>query len=278
MPFAHSQRPSPPDDERIGDRDLAEWRSAPGRLVAGWLTIVAETIGRLVRWSGANVALVLTVGIGLAFVSALTAGSAEVYEDVVDHDGISVIDQPMLDAVVRLRSPLSDRLVTDFTNLGGPIGMPIITLLITLVLVWVWRRWTPVVLMVIATVGALVLTVAGKDLTDRHRPPQALAVPPLESSPSFPSGHTLNATVVLGLTAYLLVIWLPKKRWRAVALVVLTLLIVAMGLSRVYLGHHWFTDVVAGWVIGLGWLGAVITGHRLKLTLDRRRRTDTTSE
>lgn len=278
MPSADSQRPSPPEDERIGGRDLAEWRSAAGQLVAGWLVHLAELLGRGLRWSAANVALLLTAGVGLVVVSTLTAGSAEVYEDVVDHDGIAMVDQPVLDAAVRLRTPLMSRLVTDFTDVGGPIGMPVIAVVVAVALSLAWRRWMPLVLMAIASIGSLVITLTGKDLTARDRPPHALAVPPFESSASFPSGHTLNATVVLGLTAYLVVIRLRKKRWRAVAIIGLTVIIVAMGLSRVYLGHHWFTDVVAGWVIGLGWLGAVITGHRLKITLDRRRRAAAGSE
>jgi undecaprenyl-diphosphatase len=272
MPSADLQRPAPSEDERIGERDLAHWHTAPGRLLAGWLTHVSEVIGRALRWSAANIALVVTVGVGLGVVTALTAGSAEVYENVVERDGISVIDQPVLDAAVRLRTPLTSRLVTDFTDVGGVVGMPVIAVVVALGLSLAWRRWMPLVLMGVAGLGSLVLTLTGKDLTARARPPRALAEPPFESSPSFPSGHTLNATVILGLTAYLLVIWLRRKRWRAVTVVVATVLVAAMGLSRVFLGHHWFTDVVAGWTIGLGWLATVITGHRVRITLDRRRR------
>ncbi|CAN7373544.1 phosphatase PAP2 family protein [Knoellia sp. LjRoot47] len=273
MPSAESQRTSPPEDERIGDRDLAEWRTDSGRFVVRAAVAGAALIGRLGRWSLANLALVLTVGVGLGLVWGFAEVSAEVYENVVDRDGISVIDQPVLDAAVQMRTPGWSTFVTGFTDLGGTIGMPVIALLATIGLAIAWRGWTPVVLMGIAAAGSIAITVTGKDLAGRARPPQSLAVPPYETSASFPSGHTLNATVVLGLTAYLLVIWLRKKRWRTVVVVVLGLLVVAMGLSRVYLGHHWLTDVIAGWAIGLGWLASVITGHRVKLTLDRRRPT-----
>lgn len=270
MPFADSQRTPPPEDERVGTRDLGEWRSAAGRLIARWLVHAAEIIARAMRWSGANIALVLTVGIGLALVWGFSGISAEVYEDVVDHDGIARIDQPVLDAAVRARTPLTAQLATDFTDLGGKVGMPVIAVVVAVAIAWAWRRWTPLLLMAIASAGSLLMTVTGKELTARDRPPQALAVPPFEVSPSFPSGHTLNATVVLGLTAYLLVVWANHKRWRVLAIVTLGILIVAMGLSRVFLGHHWLTDVVAGWAIGLGWLAVVITGHRVMITLDRR--------
>ena len=270
MPSVESQRTPPPEDERIGDRDLADWRSDSGRFVVRAAVRGAAVIGRLGRWSLANLALVLTVGVGLGLVWAFAEVSAEVYENVVDRDGISVIDQPVLDWSVGMRTPESSRLVTDFTDLGGTVGMPLIALLAGVGLAIAWRRWTPLVLMAIASAGSLAITITGKGLAGRARPPQYLAVPPFESSPSFPSGHTLNATVVLGLTAYLLVIWIRKRRWRAVVIVLLGLLIVAMGLSRVYLGHHWLTDVIAGWAIGLGWLASVITGHRVRLTLARR--------
>ena len=67
-------------------------------------------------------------------------------------------------------------------------------------------------------------------------------------------------------------LWISRRRWRAVVVVLLVTVIVGMGLSRVFLGHHWLTDVIAGWAVGLAWLASVITGHRVKITLDRRRR------
>ena len=57
---------------------------------------------------------------------------------------------------------------------------------------------------------------------------------------------------------------------RVVAVAAGAAFVVLMGLSRVYLGHHWLTDVVAGWLIGLAWALAVITAHRLWLTLRKR--------
>ncbi|MFW5472034.1 phosphatase PAP2 family protein [Knoellia sp. CPCC 206450] len=262
---------SPPEDERIGERDLADWRTDTGRFVLRWTARGAAEIARVGRWSIANLALVLTVGIGLAVVWGFAATSAEVYENVVDRDGISVVDQPVLDWSVAARTPRTERLATDFTDLGGTIGMPVIAVVATVGLALLWRAWTPVVLMLIGAGGSLVMTLTGKDLAGRARPPQSLAVPPYETSASFPSGHTLNATVVLGLTAYLLAIWLRRKRWRTGVVVLLGVFVVAMGLSRVYLGHHWLTDVVAGWAIGLGWLACVVTGHRVRLTLQRPR-------
>jgi undecaprenyl-diphosphatase len=96
----------------------------------------------------------------------------------------------------------------------------------------------------------------------RVRPDHADAVPPYETSPSFPSGHTLNTTVVIALVVYLACLQIKRTSARIGLIAAGTIFIVAMGLSRVYLGHHWLTDVIVGWVIGLAWVGIVILAHR----------------
>ena len=102
----------------------------------------------------------------------------------------------MLDQAIAWRSPGVNHAVTLFTDLGGPVVMPIVAAVLTLLMTWRWRSRTPLVLMVIATIGSLAMTTTGKALIGRRRPPLSEAVPPYEMSPSFPSGHTLNATVI----------------------------------------------------------------------------------
>jgi undecaprenyl-diphosphatase len=62
-----------------------------------------------------------------------------------------------------------------------------------------------------------------------------------------------------------------SRTGRVVTVSLLALYAVAMGLSRVYLGHHWFTDVVAGFIAGTAWAIVVILAHRLLLRVQQRR-------
>ena len=265
-----------PDEERIGDRDLAEWPSRTGRRFVVLVASAVALLARVWRWSLANLALVLTVLVGGGIVLGATLLASEVYDEVVDSEGLAALDQPVLDAAVASRTPATEEWVTRFTDLGGTVGMPVIAVVVVIVLSVRRRSWLPVALMGIAAAGSVAITVLGKDLAGRARPPVLLAVPPLESSPSFPSGHTLNATVVLGLAAYLVVLGRKHLRSRLLVGSVAVVFVVAMGLSRVWLGHHWLTDVMAGWLIGLAWLGTVVTAHRVKVTLDRAERTSGT--
>ncbi|WP_270886649.1 phosphatase PAP2 family protein [Pedococcus sp. 5OH_020] len=251
-----------PAEQKIGGRDLTHWRSGPGR----WLAARAVRLG---SWTAAHWVLLLTVLVGGGLAVALTAATAEVYESVVESDGVAGLDQPVLDRAVAWRSPGLDHGLTLFTDVGGPVGMPILALLAVALMTALWRSRTPAVLLVIAAAGSLAMTTTGKALVGRVRPPHDLAVAPYESSPSFPSGHTLNATVVTGVVVYLLLRRLATAWARTLTVVLGAAFVVAMGLSRVFLGHHWLTDVVAGWALGLAWVAVVVTAHRLFLTVRR---------
>lgn len=251
------------EDRHVGGRDLTEWRTRAGQLLAAAGTRLAALLGPHV----ALIAMLLGAG---ALVTALTAASTEIYEEVADGDAMSAIDRPVLEAAVSLRSDGLDEAVTAYTDLGGPIGLPLLTLVVTVAMAVTWRRWTPVVLVLAASAGSLAMTLVGKPLIGRTRPPMADAVPPYEMSASFPSGHTLNATVIAGVVAYLLLRRHRSTRARTATVAGAATFATSMGLSRVYLGHHWLTDVAVAWTLGLAWLVLVVVAHRLYLTAHRR--------
>jgi len=258
--------------DRIGDRDLTAWPTRAGQaVVRTTMRGVDRSRGWLDERSVPVAVLLVTATIGVLVSAAFVVLSAEIYDHVAEREGVSGLDRPVLDWVTARRTDTLDALVSHYTDLGGTVLMPVIATASAIVLAVWWRRWTPILLMAVAAGGSLALTIVGKQAIGRARPPHELAVPPYETSPSFPSGHTLNSWVIFLLTAYLICCKVEDRRWRVAAVVVGVALAVAMGLSRVYLGHHWLTDVLVGWTIGSAWLIIVVTAHRLALTVTRRK-------
>jgi undecaprenyl-diphosphatase len=213
----------------------------------------------------------LTAAAGAVLLTLLVATLDETYEAVQEGNGLARVDQPMLDWMIAHRSPALEAVVTFFTNFGGTPVLPVLITVVVVGMAWWWRSWTPIALMAVAAAGSVAMTEAGKDLAGRARPPRSLAVAPYETSPSFPSGHTLNSTVVAMILAYLVLLHVESRVGRIVTVTVLVLYALAMGLSRVYLGHHWFTDVVAGFIAGTAWAIVVIAAHRLLLWIQSQR-------
>ncbi|MCU1574875.1 MAG: Phosphatidic acid phosphatase [Micrococcaceae bacterium] len=248
------------EDRFVGEEDLTRWRSPIGRSLARAAHALAARLGP-------HGALILILVLGGLIAVLLTVLFSEVYESVTEADGVAGLDHPLLETALGLRSPFADSAVTAYTDVGGVIGMPILALVIMFVLAFRRKSWTPVILMLAAAGGSLLMTIAGKQLFGRSRPPLADAVPPYEYSPSFPSGHTLNAFVIAGIVAYLLILRQHSRRARVLTMTIAALFAFTIGLSRVFLGHHWFTDVLAAWILGAAWLSLVITAHRLYLTV-----------
>ena len=158
-------------DRVVGDKDLATWYTPFGRRLAA----VAERIG---GWLAPNVVLIVTLLIGMVAVVALSAAAAQVYEAVTESDGVAGLDEPMLDAAISIRSPWLNFAATAFTDVAGVIIMPIIAVAVMIVLALRRRSWTPVILIVAAGTGSLLMTIVGKRLIGRTRPDLADAVPP----------------------------------------------------------------------------------------------------
>ncbi|GAC1477910.1 MAG: hypothetical protein NVS1B16_09040 [Pseudarthrobacter sp.] len=226
--------------------------------------------GRVGRWFKPYAALWITMLVGGVLVVIMALLGAEVYDNVVDDVGLANLDKPALAYAEELRNPWLDSVVTGFTNIGGGIGMPILASVLVAWLTYGGRTWRALVVVGGAAAFSVTATTVGKKLVGRTRPDHADAVPPFENSPSFPSGHTLNTTVVIGLVVYLACLQFQRTVVRVSLITGGTLFIIAMGLSRVFLGHHWLTDVMAAWLLGLAWMGIVILAHRLFHVLRKR--------
>jgi membrane-associated phospholipid phosphatase len=151
--------------------------------------------------------------------------------------------------------------LTDFIRVVSFLGslevLALVGVLVALALL-VQRSWLTLAVWLVAVLGGEVLNLLLKDLFARPRPSfeHPLVV---ETSYSFPSGQAMESLVVYGMLAYFAVLTLRSQRARAVSVGGAALIVVLIGLSRVYLGAHYVSDVVGGFAAGGAWLGVVVT-------------------
>ncbi len=151
----------------------------------------------------------------------------------------------------------------DVTALGGAAVLTLLTALVATAL-WLRRRRRLVALLIVSCLGATLLSGGMKRFFERDRPAAAYQLMPV-SSMSFPSGHsTLSAAVYL-LLGLMLATASPDYRSKIFFIAAGALLPLLVGLTRVYLGAHFPTDVAAGWCVGAAWaLGSALVAHRLE--------------
>jgi undecaprenyl-diphosphatase len=139
----------------------------------------------------------------------------------------------------------------DLTALGGVAGLCLLTLAIAGYLL-MCRKYRALGFLAAATLGGLLLSTGLKDMFSRPRP---TVVPHLSyvATSSFPSGHSmLSATVYLTL-GFLLASLVAERLLKVYFVLAALLLTLLVGISRVYMGVHYPTDVLAGWCAGLTW-------------------------
>jgi undecaprenyl-diphosphatase len=140
---------------------------------------------------------------------------------------------------------------TDITALGSVTVLTLIILLAFALLASL-RRWTEGVLLVAGAGGGLLLSQGLKRVFERERPD--LVYRAVEAvNASFPSGHAMLSAVVFLTLGVLAARFAEKRRVKVLAMAAAVLVSLLVGASRVYLGVHWASDVLAGWCMGAAW-------------------------
>jgi undecaprenyl-diphosphatase len=202
-------------------------------------------------------ALGLSLTVGLVLVGLLGTAFAVVLDAVLEHDGIAAVDDPVLSYTVHHRTGALSALFRALTFLGDPLPISAVALLGGVLLAVRARSRRPLLITAIATVGVQVLVFSIKFAVHRPRPVPAYALD-TAGGYSFPSGHSTSSLVIFGVLAWLLSGHLRNRYARVAVWAVAALFVLGIGSSRVYLGVHHPTDVLAAWALGSAWLVTVL--------------------
>lgn len=182
---------------------------------------------------------------------------------VSEGDGLATFDRPVWQWMVDHRDPFRTAVAKVVTEIGSTVAMTVVAAGCIGWLLYRRRRGDAAMVAVVG-IGASALVFFAKKLLGRTRPPEEFRLV-VETNNSFPSGHALASTAILGIVLVLLLrggAWGPL--WvRIVVPVVIVVFWFSIGMSRLYLGVHWSTDVLAGWVSGAAWLILCVTVRRL---------------
>lgn len=197
----------------------------------------------------------LYIAITLAFsASMLGLFSVLAWQTIFRH-ATGVFDNAFVWMVRYFASPGLDKTMISITNLGFGFSYGVLVLTTASILA-VFRRWIELKGLILCLSGGVVLNEILKHLFERARPEAFHIV--AASGFSFPSGHAMISLCFYGMVAFLIV---RKRSWhlRIAGSIVTVLLVMAIGVSRIYLGVHYPSDVVAGYASGAMWLGFSIS-------------------
>ena len=211
-----------------------------------WLRVAFERAHGLV--GGLGIFLVAGLLVGVAGTAAFVALADEVREGETQ-----AFDEAVIRWMQAQHSPLLDRVMIEVTALGTGTTVLMIVAIAALFLTLTQHKYSAILLLV-ATSGGLVLNGVLKLGFDRPRP--SVFIPAVHTvSSSFPSGHAMSSAIVYGTVAYLAA-RLHRRRWARWVVMTFAFVVIALiSASRMYLGVHYPSDVVAGVIIGLAWAG-----------------------
>lgn len=217
----------------------------------------------------------LVLSIILVLAAALAWFFGELLFGAITGTSASGTAQRMLHLAAAFRTPQLDQAMFLVTFLGNVEVIAVVTIIAAVLLLLLgWKRDAALVL--VAVTSSVLFVLLLKLLVGRTRPPVEDARI-IQCGFSFPSGHSAVSAVLYGTLAYLLMRSVRRLRWRVLIGTATTLLVLAIGLSRVYLGVHYPSDVLAGRAVGTLWVLWVVIledlwGAPPARSLSRRRR------
>ena len=212
-----------------------------------WLTAFVRRLGDV---SPLVLTAVLIVVVGVWVFIALADEVREGDTQRFDEWAVRVLRRS--DDPAELRGPhWLHEVARDVTAMGGVTFLMLTTLAVAGYFIMV-RKYHGMILVLVATVGGLIISTFLKDIISRKRPS---VVPHLSDvyTSSFPSGHSMLSAVVYLTLGSLLARLVPERAVKVYFIVVALILTFLIGVSRIYMGVHYPTDVLAGWTAGLVW-------------------------
>lgn len=218
------------------------------------LARIAGRARRVQQWGRSSLRLgwsgVLALGVAVVTLAAAAVVFAAMLEDVLGHDGMALRDSGLDQAIADHRTPGLIEAAKVATNVGS-IGLVTGLAIVAFVVFWfrglkLAEAAAPLISLGVAAVGATAL----KGLVGRARPDVPIRLLQ-ETEPSFPSGHATNSTALfVSLAIVAAVVVLRRPLARALVLTAGFGASVVIGLTRLELGVHWPSDVIAGWALG----------------------------
>lgn len=209
---------------------------------------------RVLRWIGTHE---LTVLLAFALIISGMWLAAELADGVLD-GRTQQVDESILMALREgndANNPLGpawlEEMMRDFTALGGTGILTLIVIVVTFYYL-IQGRYKEALVLVTAVVGAYLLSYFFKGLFDRPRP-EFVPIGDYAYTASFPSGHALLSAATYLTMGTIIAQIMPRNRLKAFVLLIAFFVMTIVGFSRMYLGVHYPTDVLAGWAIGTVW-------------------------
>ena len=213
-------------------------RTSPGLRSPGWL----------VRWPLIGLAMVLLGGL----VFGALAYDVQTHGPLFQRDAAiaTMLHNKVVNAPAR---------ITEFLIFGFFVGKELVQVIVVILALYFLHKrfWPELAMLIIGLGGGALIWYFLTGVFNRPRPAAQIGI--VVTDPSFPSGHTITAVLGYGLLAYLFLPKMPSLFWKWVLVIAAILTIAYIGVSRLVLGGHYLTDILAGYGLGLAWAGLVYT-------------------